>query len=93
MEELRGAGCWGAVGPPTALQKPAGMDGGRARRGGRPESCGEFRMWCGGFRGDGRRLFEDFHGGSGSSGLGFTVDCHLIETVNANCFLNARDKK
>ncbi len=50
-------------------------------------------MWRTGLRGDGRRLFEDLCEGIGSSGLGFTVDCHLIETVNANCFLNARDKK
>ncbi len=30
VEELGGGGCWGAVGPPTALQKPGGMAEGRA---------------------------------------------------------------
>lgn len=79
VEQL--GGCWEAVGPPTALQKPGGMDGGRNW---------ELRMWRGGLRVGGRWPFEGF---CGSSGLGFTVDCHLIEMFNINCFLNAGRKR
>lgn len=79
VEQL--GGCWEAVGPPTALQKPGGVDGGRNW---------ELRMWRGVLRVGGRWPFERF---CGSSGLGFTVDCHLIEMFNINCFLNAGKKR
>lgn len=78
------------MGPPTALQKPGGMDGGRSRRGNGTEGCGVLRKWHGSFRGDGRKLLE---GCCGLSGLCFIDDCHLTETVNTNCFLNAADKE
>lgn len=32
--------------------------------------------------------YFEFTGGGAPSELGFTAECHLIEMVNANCFLN-----
>lgn len=88
MEDLGEGRCCGAAGPPTALQNPGGMDGEWVRRGGRTGGREKLTLWCGNLRDDGRRLFESF-----SSWLGFTVDCQLIEMVNANCFLKAGNKR
>lgn len=75
-------GGWGLAGPPTALQKPGGVGGGRFR-------CGSRGKGWGGLK----RPFKSSCGGNGSSELGFGNDCHLIETVSPNCFLNAGKKR
>lgn len=43
VKELGEGGYLGTVGPPTALQKPGGVDGRRAWHRGRTDGCGELR--------------------------------------------------
>lgn len=92
VKELGEGGYLGTMGPPTALQKPGGVDGRRARGGGRMDGCGELRRWRGGLMGDGRRPLEGVRAGSGSSELGFVAECHLTEIVRENFLLNAEEK-
>lgn len=80
-----------AVGPPTVLQKPGGVDGRWAGRRGRTEGGGVLMVQCGGLMD--REAFGRFCGGSNSSELGFPVDSQLIEMVKENCLLNAEKTK